>query len=69
MKLSRRNATRARRGPTPRAAEPVIPLASAMRVRWSRVASAQVRIAADFYDRGEVRDRLVEALLAELKQR
>jgi hypothetical protein len=38
-------------------------------VRWSRVQSARARIAAEYYDRGEVRDRLVEALLSELEKR
>ena len=38
-------------------------------VRWQRVEGARARIAAEFYDRVEVRDRLVEALLSELKER
>jgi hypothetical protein len=38
-------------------------------VRASRVATAQARIAADYYDRGDVRDRLVRTLLSELKER
>jgi hypothetical protein len=38
-------------------------------VRWKRVEGARARIAAEFYDRVDVRDRLVEALLAELKER
>jgi len=35
-------------------------------VRWSRVATAKVRIAADFYRRRDVRDRLIDALIDEL---
>jgi hypothetical protein len=38
-------------------------------VRASRVATAQARIAADYYDRGDVRERLVRTLLSELKER
>ncbi|MBI1799776.1 MAG: hypothetical protein HYR73_08840 [Candidatus Eisenbacteria bacterium] len=34
-----------------------------------RVANAKARIAAEFYDRRDVRDRLVDALLSELKER
>jgi hypothetical protein len=36
------------------------------RIRWSRVATAQARIAADFYHRRDVSDRLIDALLEEL---
>jgi hypothetical protein len=36
------------------------------RVRWSRVLTARARVAAGFYDRGEVRARLIESLLGEL---
>ena len=42
----------------------VVPEASA-----ARVATAQARIAAEYYDRSEVRDRLVDALLKELQER
>ncbi len=35
-------------------------------VRWSRVAGARSRIASGYYDRDEVRDRLLDALLDEL---
>ena len=36
------------------------------RIRWSRVATAQARIAADFYRRRDVSDRLLDALLKAL---
>lgn len=38
-------------------------------IRWSRVATAQARIAADFYQRRDVRDRLIDALMDELSQK
>jgi len=45
------------------------PLRTVAGVRGSRVATAQARIAVDYYDRRDVRDRLVEALLRELAGR
>ena len=39
------------------------------RIRRSRVATAQARIAVDYYRRADVRDRLVDALLRELQER
>jgi hypothetical protein len=38
-------------------------------VRWSRVMAAQARIATGFYDRGEVRASLADAVLQELRRR
>ena len=35
-------------------------------VRWSRVKTARARIAAEYYERGDVKDRLLSALLHEL---
>jgi len=35
-------------------------------VRWSRVKAARARIVAGFYDRDDVRERLLEAVLDEL---
>lgn len=35
-------------------------------VRWSRVKTARARIAADYYERGEVKDRVLDALMDEL---
>ena len=35
-------------------------------VRWSRVKAARARIAAGFYDRADVREQLLDALLDEL---
>ena len=64
---------RARRtGPRDAAARSVAPIPlrpAAAGIRWSRVATAQARIAADFYQRRDVRDRLIEALLEELDVR
>jgi hypothetical protein len=37
-------------------------------VRWSRVLSAQARIATDFYDREDVKEMLVDAVLEELSR-
>ena len=38
-------------------------------VRWSRVKTARARIAAGFYDRADVREKLLDALLDELTDR
>jgi hypothetical protein len=37
-------------------------------VRWSRVTGARSRIAAGYYDRVEVRERLLDVLLEELER-
>jgi hypothetical protein len=37
-------------------------------LRWSKVISAQTRIASGHYDRAEVRTELVEAVLRELRK-
>jgi hypothetical protein len=41
-------------------------LRDAERIRWSRVLSAQARIAADYYDRDDVKEFLVDAVIDEL---
>jgi hypothetical protein len=38
-------------------------------VRWSRVGAARARIAAGFYDRADVREKLLDAILDELTDR
>jgi hypothetical protein len=38
------------------------------RVRWSRVVSAQARIASGYYEREEVKAFLVEAIWSKLQQ-
>jgi hypothetical protein len=38
-------------------------------VRWPHIATARARVAAGWYDRDEVKSRLVDALLDELKRR
>jgi len=38
-------------------------------LRWSRVKAARARIAAGFYDRADVREKLLDALLDELTDR
>lgn len=38
-------------------------------VRWSRVQTAQARIASGYYERDDVRDYVVEQILRELKRR
>ena len=45
----------------------IIPLHSASVVRLARVAEARRRIATGWYDRAEVRDSLVEAVLQEIR--
>jgi hypothetical protein len=37
-------------------------------IRWSRVSTAQARIASGYYDRLDVQDRLADALVDELKR-
>lgn len=57
-----------RKRETPRFHEArVIPLPSAGVVRLERVAEARRRIAAGWYDRAEVRDSLVEAVMVEIR--
>jgi len=60
-----KNSLRAARRPSATPAG-VIPIESATDVRWSRVRAARARIASEYYERGEIRDRLVDALLSEL---
>jgi hypothetical protein len=38
-------------------------------VRWTRVKAARARIAAGFYDRVDVREKLLDAILDELTDR
>jgi hypothetical protein len=38
-------------------------------VRWSRVQTAQARIASGYYERDDVRDYVVDQILRELKRR
>jgi len=38
------------------------------RIRWSKVMAAQARMASGYYDRDEVQQFLVEALLRELRR-
>ena len=45
----------------------IIPLHAASVVRLARVAEARRRIASGWYDRAEVRDSLVEAMLLEFR--
>jgi hypothetical protein len=37
-------------------------------IRWSRILSARARIAAGYYERNEVQERLVDAVLEELRR-
>ncbi len=63
--------------PTPRSASrrirnagtPTEPLRISEFIRWPNIATARARVAAGWYDRSEVKDRLVDALLEELKKR
>lgn len=48
-------------------AAPHVPAAPARdSIRWALVRSARARMAADFYDRPRVRERIADALLLEL---
>jgi hypothetical protein len=63
--------------PTPRrdsrrtrtASVPSEPARIAEFVRWPNIATARARVAAGWYDRADVKDRLVDALLEELRRR
>lgn len=56
----------------PRRIRPTAKSAASVRgpaaLRWSKVISAQTRIASGHYDRDEVRTALVEAVLRELRK-
>lgn len=67
MKSPQRTRRGSRRGAPPVPSSSVELRAIPGGIRWSRIATAQARIAVDFYQRREVRDRLIEALLAELE--
>ena len=43
-------------------------LRNGQRVRWSRIQTAQARIASGFYERDEVQAFVVDALLRELRR-
>ena len=58
---ARRNDRRPRGGPT-RWLKP----GDSSRVRWNRVLTAQARVATGYYQRADVRDCLVDAILQEL---
>ena len=62
MTHTRRRVSRRKSGvaPTPK----VIPFPRVELVRTSRVASARARIAAGYYDRAEIQELLVDAVLA-----
>ena len=47
---------------------PLRPGHAAESIRWSRVSTAQARIASGYYDRLDVQDRLADALVDELKR-
>lgn len=49
--------------------EAIVPSSSCGVVRLGRVAEARRRIASGWYDRAEVRDRLVEVMLVEIRER
>ncbi len=51
----------------PRPRMRLVPGADEPRVRWARVATARARIAAGYYDRDEIRERLLDAILEELQ--
>ncbi len=64
MTTTRRRTRRPRRAAKPAAAHAALPVP----VRLTRVRVAMQRIAAGYYDRDDVRDRLATAVLAELRR-
>jgi hypothetical protein len=63
---STRKPTRVSNNPRARAAEWKV-LHGTDRVRWSRVQTAQARIASGYYEREDVQEYVVEQLLRELR--
>jgi hypothetical protein len=64
-------ATQPKSRKTARSRARIVPLSRAGRpvaVRWSKVSVAQRRIAAGHYDRDEVREKLVDEVLRELRR-
>ena len=64
-------ATQTKSRKTARSRARIVPLNRASRpvaVRWSKVSVAQRRIAAGHYDRDEVREKLVDEVLRELRR-
>ncbi len=64
MTTTPRSSRRARREP-PRILR-LNALPSVASVRWTRVGTVRARIAAGYYDRPDIRERLVDAVLEEL---
>ena len=68
---------RSRSGDTPRSSASrrkvsttgkVVPLRGSGHIRWSKVMTAQARIAVGYYDRVDVKERVLEAVLHELSR-
>jgi len=59
-----RRSRRSRRGPN----GSVLP-SDIDRIRWSKITTAQTRMSSGYYDRDDVQESLVAALLQELKRR
>ena len=52
---------------TPEGVGAAVPARQEASVRWSRVRTAQARIDAGFYDRDDVREQVIRAVLDELQ--
>lgn len=64
---SRSNGTvSTRKGTSRRTRSWVRPLSTSRTVRWSKVMTAQARIATGYYDRKDVKEMVLEAVLKEL---
>jgi hypothetical protein len=59
-------AVNSRNGSPRRARRWIRPLATPKTVRWSKVMTAQARIATGYYDRKDVKEMVLEAVLKEL---
>jgi len=60
---------RRKRSPTKSRSAKIVPFPGRGVVRLSRIVEARRRIESGWYDRAEVRDRLVEAVLQEIRTR
>ena len=61
--------TRTARKSSSRASRRWVPSRDANLVRWSKVLTAQARIAVNYYDRPDVKQMVLDAVLRELKRR
>ena len=65
--MTRSPGSSARRGVS-RTRARLLPMRTAKSIRWSKVMTAQARIATGYYDRKDVKEMVLEAVLRELSR-